>query len=77
MLNGDIFLIERSDESGLWETVLKREQLVSGDGGGARLQHGLGADGREVGAGAVAERQGARVVLRAEQTRRCARVLQL
>lgn len=77
LLNGHIFLIERRNKGSLRETVLEWEQLVPGDGGGARLQHGLGADGREVSAGAVTQRQRARVVLRAEQARRRALLLQL
>lgn len=77
LLHRHVFLIEPSDKCSLRKAVLEREQLIPGDSCGSRLQNSLGADGREVGAGAVAQRERAGVVLRAEETVAGACVLQL
>lgn len=57
LLDGDVALVEGRDEGGLGQRVLEREELVARHGGGARLQHGLAADRRQVAAAYVPVRE--------------------
>ncbi len=66
LLDGDVSGVGGRDEAGLGERVLEGEELVLGDGGGPRLEHGPRPDGRQVLARGVAQRQVAPVVLARE-----------
>ena len=77
LFNGNVFLIQSSDERSLRQAVLQREQLVTSDSSGPGLENCLGSYGSEVRSSTVSERQGSSVVLRAEETLRCACVEKL
>ena len=66
LFHGNVSGVGGGDEAGLRERVLEREELVLRDGRRPRLEHGPGADGRQVLALHVPQRDVAAVVLDGE-----------
>ena len=66
LFDGDVSGVGGGDEGGLRQRVLEREELVLGDRARPRLQDGARADGREVLARGVPQRDEPAVVLDGE-----------